>query len=301
MTIIRAEPRLSNDSGGAVARPALSAARGIEIIDLFAAQPGRAMTMSEVARATGVNVASCHAVLTVLAERGYLARDGQTKSYRLGPVVYAAGQAALAAQPLLTHAEAAARALHAELGLPVMMSAAVGEEIVGVVSISDPDGPPPLLRAGERRPRLPPVGAPFVAWSGEPAIQAWLDSAPDPSSRPALRRAVEAIRDRGFEVLLRTTETSPLASQLRELATPGGGFHRLGPDMALPDRIEEQARYDATMIAAPIFDRHGACAFNLCLGPFAEPLPGGTILALAERLLETCVQVMRADRGRGRG
>ena len=285
-----------------MARPALSAARGIDILDLLAAAPARGMTMSDIARATGINIASCHAVLTVLVERGYLLRDAQSKSYALGPVVHAAGQAALIAQPLLAHAEAAARGLFEELRIPVMMSAAVGDEIVGIVSIGERDGPPPLLRPGERRPRIPPVGAPFVAWSGEPAIEAWLASAPDRGGDAALRRAVETIRNRGFEVLLRTTATSRLAAQLREMAGPrvggSGGFHPLGPDMALPDRIEPDALYDVTMIAAPIFDRHGACAFSLCLGPFPDMLAGQAILDHSERLLAACVQAMHADRGR---
>jgi DNA-binding IclR family transcriptional regulator len=281
-----------------MARPALSAARSIDIIALLAAAPGRSLTMSEIARATGVNIASCHAVLTVLTERGYLVRDAQAKTYGLGAVIYAAGQAALAAQPLLAHAEAASRALFAELDIPVMMSAAIGEEVVGIVSIGDKHGRRPLLRPGERRPRVPPIGAPFVAWSGEPAIEAWLAGTEDAAM---LRRAVETIRDRGFEVLLRTNETARLASRLREMAEPRGGadsFHHLGPDMALPDRIEPEAVYDVMMIAAPIFDRQGGCAFNLCLGPFAEPLTGQAILDLADRLLETCVAVMQADRAR---
>lgn len=286
-----------------MARPALSAARGIEIIDLFAAgPPARSMTLSEVARATGVNVASCHAVLTVLVERGYLRRDLQAKAYSLGPALFASGQAALAAQPLLSHAEAAARALSRELQLPVMMSAAIGEEIVGVVSIGVPRDQPPLLRPGERRARIPPIGAPFVAWSGEEAIAAWLAKAPEPAMQPGLRQVSEAIRERGFEVLLRTTAPRRLASRLSELAaapTASAPFHRLSPDMALPDTIEPNASYDVTMIGAPIFDRFGACVFNLCLGPFPEALSGETILAHAERLLATCVQIMNADRGSG--
>jgi hypothetical protein len=185
------------------------------------------------------------------------------------------------------------------LHIPVMMSAAIGDEIVGIVAIADQDGRPPLLRTGERRPRTPPIGAPFVAWSGEPAIEAWLKGA---GNAAVLRRAVEAIRDRGFEVLLRTTETPHLASQLREMAEPHMAgfdtFHRLGPDMALPDRIDAEASYDVTMIAAPIFDRHGSCAFSLCLGPFNDQLRGHQVLDLAERLLEACLAVMQADRAR---
>jgi hypothetical protein len=83
---------------------------------------------------------------------------------------------------------------------------------------------------------------------------------------------------------------------LVELAT--AGFQAIGPDMALPDTIEPETVYEVTMIAAPIFDSDGACAFNLCLGPFEAPLSGQAILNHADALLATCVAVMRDDRAR---
>lgn len=280
-----------------MARPALSAARGIDIIDLLAAA-SRPMTLSDIARATGINVASCHAVLNVLAERGYLAREG--RGFVLGPVLVAVGEAALAGQPLLARAEAAARGLVRELGLAALITGAVGEEIVGLVSIGAGGGQSPLLRTGERRALIPPIGAPFVAWSDETVIAEWLARSPDIDAEvlTALRRGVETIRERGFEVLLRPAETGGLASQLRALAAAEPGVVHLGPGMALPDRIAPEMLYDVTMIAAPLFDRRGACAYNLCLGPFPERLSGARILELADRLLRACVDIMHADRAR---
>lgn len=294
---IRVRVALSIDSERRVARPALSAARGLDIIDLLATA-GRAMTLSEVVRATGINLASCHAVLNVLVERGYLSREPQAKTYGLGPAMYGAGQAALAGQPILAHAERAARELFDELHIPVLITAAVGREIVGVVSIAEQGGRRPLLRAGERRARVPPIGAPFVAWSGEEAIEAWLSSSPDAGAATLadLRRGVETIRDRGFEVLLRGAKASPAASEL--LAMASNDFLRLGPNMALPGSIDPERRYDVTMIAAPIFDRAGVGAYSLCLGPFPDQLTGTRILELADRLLKACVQAMHADRAR---
>lgn len=275
-----------------MARPALSAARGIEIIDLLAAEPGRALSMSEIARRAGINVASCHAVLTVLTERGYLRREG--KAYGLGPALFAAGQAALVGQPLLAHAEVAARALLAELDLPVTVTALVGSEIVGVLSLGG--GDQPLLRVGARRALVPPTGAAFVAWSGEEEIARWAARSPDrnPAAIGALRRGASAMRDRGFEVLLNTPEVNRLASRLRSFSTTGS--LRMGPGMVLLETIRDARAYDVMMIAAPVFDRAGGCAFNLCLGPFPEPLPGGRVLELADRLLAACVGVMEADR-----
>ncbi|MFT4027535.1 MAG: helix-turn-helix domain-containing protein [Novosphingobium sp.] len=282
-----------------MARPALSAARGLDIIDLLATSPARSLTLSDIVRASGINVASCHAVLNVLVERGYLSRDAATKAYALGPAIYGAGQAALDAQPLLAQATAAARVLFDELRIPVSLTAAVGREIVGVVSLNDQSGRRPLLRAGERRERIPPIGAPFVAWSGEEAIAEWLAASPDRSGEAIarLRRGVDTIRDRGFEVLLRSSpgpaSASPAASEL--LALAGQTVH-LGPNMALPERINPVARYDVTMIAAPVFDRNGTGVYSLCLGPFPELLPGARVLELADRLLKACVEVMHCAR-----
>jgi hypothetical protein len=107
-------------------------------------------------------------------------------------------------------------------------------------------------------------------------------------------------------VLLRSTKTSKLASDLMALAVGSAaqdarppssqGFHRLGPEMILPETIEPDRLYDVMMIAAPIFDRSGTCIYNLCIGPFPELLSGETILVHADRLLRACLQVMHADR-----
>lgn len=275
-----------------MARPALSAARGIEIIDILAANPSRAMTMSEIARQADINVASCHAVLTVLVERGYLRRDG--KAYGLGPALFAAGQAALTGHPLLAHAEAAARGLLADLAVPVTITAQVGGEIVGVLSLGGGDHP--LMRVGTRRAMVPPTGAAFVAWSAEDDIARWAAKSPDrnPAAVGALRRGAGVIRERGFEVLLSAPESARLASQLRAFSTAGA--LRMGPGMVLLETIHDARRYDVLMIAAPVFDRQGHCALNLCLGPFPEPLTGAGILARADRLLAECVAAMQADR-----
>src|SRR5689334_18817876 len=77
-----------NFVGGTImARPALSATRGIEILDLLAAFPTQAFTLSEIARASGINVSSCHSVLNALLVRGYLSHGASPKTYVLGPAL----------------------------------------------------------------------------------------------------------------------------------------------------------------------------------------------------------------------
>jgi DNA-binding IclR family transcriptional regulator len=286
-----------------VARPALSATRGLEIVDFLAAFPTRDFTLSEIVRASGINPASCHAVLNALTERGYVTRVPGQKTFRLGPVLIAAGDAALRAQPLVMLARDAAADLAADLGIPVMMSAAVGDDIVGVLAQPDPQGRIPSLRTGERRPLVPPLGAPFVAWSEEAAIEAWLARAGE--SEAAQRRNLSLIRDRGFQVALRSPGTTRLAPEISDMArgreAPRYREHMVGllsglGEIPMPETILPDERYEVVLIAAPLFDRAGTCAFNLCLTDFPAPLSGSEILACAERLLAACLKIMQTDR-----
>ncbi len=289
-----------------LSRPALSATRSLDIIDLLAAFPGRSFTLSEIMRATDINVASCHAVLNALVERGYLMRDPKQKSFSLGPVLVAVGDAALTGQPLIARARQAACELRAELDAPILLSAAIGTEIVGILAIADRDGRGPGLRTGERRPLVPPIGAPFLAWECAEAITAWLAKAPadrDPGFVEAQRRSLSLIRDRGFQVALHSPR---FAREMGEMATGRqtndykaqmiGLVGSLDAQVMLSETIAPDALYDVMLIAAPIFDRNGACVYNLCLGDFAERLTGATVLAHADRLVRACLQIMHADR-----
>lgn len=288
-------------------RPALSASRGFDILELLALSGEQGLTLSEVSRATGINPASCHAVLGVLGQRGYVMRDPASRRFVLGPLPVALGQAARAAQPLLARAQTAADRVAAEAGLPLLISAAVGGDIVGVHVRADPAGRLPGLRLGERRPMLPPLGAPFLAWAGEAEIAAWLAKAPpgeSPEASEERRRGVAAIRARGFEVLVSSTATSRLASEMAALAASArqatsedrARFHALGPNMALPDELDPGRFYDVMLIAAPVFDAGGACLYNMCLGPFPEPLDGKEIERLGEMLMRACLEAMHASR-----
>ncbi|MBU6267491.1 MAG: helix-turn-helix domain-containing protein [Sphingomonadales bacterium] len=291
-----------------MARPALSATRGIDIIDLLATSPERGFTLSEIMRATGINPASCHAVLNALAERGYVRRDAVRRTFHLGPVLAAVGDAAVRGQALLARAGEAAGALAGELDVPVVLTTMVGEDLVGVFAAADRGGRWPSLRPGERRPLVPPLGAPFLAWGDDAAVLAWLARgvhAGDEGVEAELRGGLAMIRERGFQVSLRQAGQPRLAAEIAELARGGRGadmreriVSRVGAldRVAQPEAIVPEALYDVILIAAPVFDRDGACAFNLCLGDFAAPLAGADVLALAERLLEACVQVMLADR-----
>lgn len=290
-------------------RPALSASRGIDIIDFLARFPGRGFTLSEIGKGTGINLASCHAILNALAERGYVARTPGQKTWRLGCALYAMGQVALASQPLLDGARAAAVALRDELDVPTLVSGVIAEEIVGMVACDTADGRSAGLEVGERMPLVPPVGASFLAWQDEESIDAWLARAPadqDSATIAYWREGLARIRERSFQVELRSPDDRLLAARMAEMAQGSRAtryksellklVQSFGRHPKQPEAIEPGSTYDVILIAAPIFDADGACAFNLCLGGFAAPLSGAEVTALGSRLVATCLDVMQADR-----
>jgi len=292
-----------------MARPALAASRSADIIDFLARFPGRGFTLSEIVKGTQINLASCHAVLNALAERGYVTRCPRQKSFRLGPALFAAGTVALASQPLLARAKAAAEGLRDELGIPSLVSTVIGDEILGVVACDTADGSSAGPNVGERMPLVPPVGASFLAWSGESEIEAWLGRAEpgiDDETIAYWREGLARIRERSFQVELRAPESSEMAARMEEMAAGSEATlyksrlrelvqsWRRHPSQ--PDRIVHDCEYDLILIAAPIFDRDGRCAYNLCLGGFAGPLGGGEVQTLGNRLVATSLQIMLADR-----
>ncbi|CAN7339912.1 helix-turn-helix domain-containing protein [Phenylobacterium sp. LjRoot225] len=293
-------------------RPALSASRSLDVIDFLASFPGRDFTLSEIARAAKINVASCHAVLSALTDRGYLCRSAKQKTYTLGPTLIAAGQAALKSQPLVARARDAAEELYREFGIPVLLSAAIEDEILGVVSVTDAAGRDAGLRVGERMPLVPPIGAAFVAWASPAAIEAWLAKCADPKDAALIhewRDALALIRKRGYQVTLQLPENDQLAALMAEMSSGRqatdykdkmiGLIGSLDRRMLHSNAVLPDALYDLQLIAAPIFDQAGAAAFSLCFGGFSEKVTGAMIYTYADRLVRTCVQIMREDRSQG--
>lgn len=292
-------------------RPALSASRGVDIIDFLARFPGRDFTLSEIVKGTDINIASCHAVLNALVERGYIARSPGRKTYRLGPALVAMGQVALASQMLLGIARDAAFGLVRELQIPSVISSVIGDEIVGIVACDTPDGRTAGLNVGERMPLVPPVGASFLAWSDEEAIARWLDRAAPEHDEETIaywRAGLTRIRERSFQVELKAPNSSALSERMEQMAAGRKAaryksellklVQSLGRHPMQPERLEPAVEYDLVLIAAPIFDREGRCLYNLCLGGFAGPMDGTEVQELGDRLVATSLQIMQADRAK---
>lgn len=294
-------------------RRALSASRSFDIIEFLAAFPERGYTMSEISRATGINIASAHAVLTSLIERGYLVRLPKYKTYKLGPSLIAVGRVAEKGQPMTVQAMRAADRLCEELNVAVLVCTTVGDELLAVYSLDDREGNSPGLHVAERLPLVAPIGAPFLAWGSEKEIDAWIARRNEPMddvTAARMRRDIELIRDRGYQLYGRSIVSRSIASLMTEMSSTnhienykGEISHLVNTfdyHMSQPEVIDEAQVYDIILIAAPIFDRNGNAAFNLCLGGFPEGLTGAQVHRYTDRLMRTCLELMRADRALAR-
>ncbi len=205
-----------------MSRPALASSRSTRILDLLASLPHRRLSLTEIARATGVNAASCLAIFGELSQRGYLCRHPSEKTYWLGPALIVAGKAAIVANPILERAQTMAERLRKDLGLPVLLSSRVGDEIVGVFSLPGNDGRTAGLEAGERAPLVPPIGASFIAWSAPAEAERWIARRTDGNDYQIarwLRETLARTRERGFHVTLRRPDTENIASMLTRAAS----------------------------------------------------------------------------------
>lgn len=297
------------DFGVPVSRPALSASRCIEIMELLATFPNRPFSISDLVKATKINIASCYAVLNVLMEKGYVVRSPKTKGFKLGPSLIAAGYAAQKANPLVEHAARAAQALQKDLGFPIMLSTIVGNEIVAVLSLEDSNGRFAGMHVGEKLPLMAPIGSPFLAWASDEAVEQWIALRNEPLDqdvREAVIRDLELTRERGYQVALHPPERQTIGSLMAQMANSNlirdykdelsKLIHTFNQQMCQPVRFEEDELYHVQMIAAPIFDQSGNAKYNLCIGGFPERLTGAKLMTYADRLSHACLDIMRADR-----
>ena len=178
-----------------MARPALSAARAVEILNFLASHPDETFTLSDLVRRLGINVASMHAILAVLEQAGYVTRDRDRRGYATGPMLVPLGHAAVARHGSIIAARASLTTLATELGVTGLVMGATGTEMVKLDEIS-----PAASRAssvGQRIRMVAPMGGVFFAWADPDRVGEWLAGAPNGARRQhaTIRRWLASIRE----------------------------------------------------------------------------------------------------------
>ena len=289
-------------------------ARALAILDLLMANPQQAFGLTEMTRRLNLNKATCHAILTTMANYGFLVQHPKTKAYRLGPSIIAAGNAAFAQFPVLEYARPELESLQSDLDIGFAVTARSKLHLVLLALYGSATPLIDSFQLGLRLPNTAPVAACFTAFSPAKQLEEWLTRAHESRGGynekldQKLRVSVIGIRARGFEVTLKTKAEEELTRELAriheswslsELEDAANAYQRdLCDEQFHLDRIDPKARYHVSTIAVPVFVYREVPVMCFVAGSFDNPITGAQVEEIAERMKASAERVTRLASGR---
>lgn len=289
-------------------------ARALAILDLLMANPQQAFGLTEMTRRLNLNKATCHAILTTMANYGFLVQHPKTKAYRLGPSIIAAGNAAFAQFPVLEYARPELESLQSDLDIGFAVTARSKLHLVLLALYGRATPLIDSFQLGLRLPNTAPVAACFTAFSPAKQLEEWLTRAHESRGGynekldQKLRVSVIGIRARGFEVTLKTRAEEELTRELAriheswslsELEDAANAYQRdLCDEQYHLDRIDPKTRYHVSTISVPVFVYREVPVMCFVAGSFDNPITGAQIEEIAERMKASAERVTRLASGR---
>lgn len=285
--------------------------RVVEVLNFLAAHPTEAFTLSELAGHLGLSNGSAHRVLTALSDARFLTRHLKHKTYSLGVALVAVGQAALEKHRGLDVARREMARLTGEIRGQCIASAVVDDELLLLAKEGLPQTHDVVMRVGERRPYVPPVGLGKVAWCDEREVEDYFAKAPAAMPAPVrqrMRQSLELIRQRGYamasigDVLRNFSQAAVLPIGQRRDSTywerVNGLLARLTPNECQLIDIAEAARTGIGHISAQVFAPNGAVVFELTLSGMPTGMSVEEIEHYANRLRAAAAIVTAETHGR---
>jgi DNA-binding IclR family transcriptional regulator len=285
--------------------------RVVEIINFLAAHPTESFKLSELAEHLGLSNGSAHRVLTALTEARYLSRHPKHKTYSLGVALVAIGQSALEKHRGIDVARREMARLADELKVQCIATAIVDDELLFLAKEGVPQTHDGLIRVGERRPFVPPLGLGHIAWADKKMIAAYFAKAQSTlseSARDYLKKTFSVIRQRGYAIAangdslraLRQTATLPINCS-RDEAYWARVHELIG---ALSEKeiqlfnLADAGGSGISYISAPIFSPTGAVALELVLSGLPNNLRIEEIEHCAERVRAIAATVTAETHGK---
>ncbi len=176
--------------------------KALDLLDLFTkAQPQ--LGLSHLARASGLNKATCHRLLTELESRGLLEQTGPTREYRLGPAVLRLSALREAAVPTREAAMPVLRRLAETTGETAHLSHLVASRLQTLAfAYASRQGVRVMMEDADFLPfHATASGAAVLAHLTDP--EALIVAAPNPDT---LRARVAETRAKGYAETLSTFE-----------------------------------------------------------------------------------------------
>jgi DNA-binding IclR family transcriptional regulator len=275
--------------------------RVVDVIELVAAHGLSSFSLAEIARRTGQNVATCHAVTSTLVERTWLHRDRTTKEFSLGPALLSIGSAAAAGYPAARAVRPELVALADDLGIQASSAMADGDVLTLVEVVGGQD---PGKLVGRHVPLAPPFGSVFVAWASPDTQERWLAGTAGIEADHAreLRRSLAATRERGYAIEWHTDEAIRLRAIITELpdvptADPlRADLVRLLADLSRSGYLrtpEDSSQLAVSVISAPVRNRYGEVVLDVAVQPL-RPLTARQMATISTKVVRAAERVQQA-------
>ncbi|WP_317930467.1 IclR family transcriptional regulator [Halioxenophilus sp. WMMB6] len=285
--------------------------RVVELLNFLAAHPTQSFNLSELASRLALSYGSAHRVLSTLTEAGYLTRHPKHKTYSLGLALAAIGQATLERHPVVAIAQREMTRLAEELGVQCIASAVTGRHMLFIAKAGSSTTAEGVIKTGEQRPLMPPLGLGHIAWAKQPEINAYLDRAgPELSAqrRQFLNNAMAVVRERGYAMSVLEAGMLALAEAIRQhhdeqhqpdyWAQMAKQVAPLSNDEMQLLALEDLAGRRLSHISAPIFNSDGEVLFELSLSGLPPGLTHVQATTIIERLLAVTAVITSESHGR---
>ena len=271
--------------------------RVVAVLDFLAQHPHDRFGLSELARRLDLSKPTCLGIVSTLTEFGYLVRDSQDKTYRLGSALISLGHIAQESMRVNPAAREELRRLSATYGTTAALSAVVDDRIT-LLELVAPAGSDAGVRVGQSYPFAPPVGLMFVLWD-DAALHDWLAKEPTIPLRTdsaRLDRVITECRTSGYLVerltpggrrlyALMAGMSSRLPDELRALL--GEMVSDIGERVYLrSEAAGVRQRHDISVISAPVYDHHQRQSMVVSL-QIGRALTDTEIAKRARRLVAT--------------
>jgi DNA-binding IclR family transcriptional regulator len=284
--------------------------RVVAILDHLSREPNRPSTVSELAKHLRISQATCHAIVTSLAEAGYLLRAPGTKRYGLGPKLIGLGRATETAFSIGHLVRSGMEELSASTAATCSVRM-LSEESIVIVDIVGDASRAGADTIGDRYPFAPPFGSSFVVWGHDDVAQRWLARAPvkvPPTQRKRLQELVASSRRHGYIVypfgglagdlhraLLRSGEVDEVESEMIRRLRMEVLQHAWSVGTVLDGRGDHTI--DVSTIGAPIFGPDGAARFALELHVNRRGLTMAEVEQYAQQLTRITREATEASGG----
>lgn len=286
-----------------MATPVPAVERASRILALLAAEQPSALRLSEIAQRLDIHKATCSAILGELAAAELVTRLPDGPRWSLGPRLIALGAASAEQHAGFAEARREMHELARTLALGCFVTVPLGDEMVVLDRSSEPAlaDLAATLPVGLRAPLRPPLGTIFYAWAPDDAVEQWLARLEE-SERERLRRALRAVRLRGWSLGSRVELQLPLDDVLERLARADEPAERVSIAMELAELVrrehadpahvvDDAAGRGAQLLLAPVFGPGGRVVLSLTLfgrpsrfGPREVPRYAAALVAAARRV-----------------